>query len=169
MSLLNIKKLGDPALKKKSTPVKEITPEIKQLAMDMLETMYAAPGVGLAACQVGVPVRLCVIDIKPEGKKAPIVLINPLIVAKSGKTLDEEGCLSLPGIVAKIKRFGDVTVEAVNEKGFPVSVYGKGILSKALQHELEHFEGRVFIDNLGWWARRKLMREIRKKRKLEGW
>jgi len=170
MSILHIKKLGDPVLKKKGKPVKEITPEIKQLACDMLETMYAAPGVGLAACQVGVPVRIVVIDVKPEGMRAPMVLINPRIVAKSGKTLEEEGCLSLPGINAKVKRFSDVTVEAVNEKGFPVSVTGKkGILSRALQHELEHLEGKVFIDNLSWFKKQKIMSEIRKKRKLEGW
>jgi peptide deformylase len=169
MSLLKIRKLGDPVLKKKCKPVKEITPEIKQLAADMLETMYAAPGVGLAASQVGVPVRICVIDTKPEGNRAPIVLINPRIILKKGKVLEEEGCLSLPGISAKVKRFSEVSVEGVNEKGFPVSVSGRGMLSRVLQHEIDHLEGRVFIDYLSWWARQKLMREIRKKRKLEGW
>jgi peptide deformylase len=169
MSVLHIKKLGDPSLKKKCKPVKEITPEIKQLAADMLETMYAAPGVGLAAPQVGEPIRMVVIDVRPEGKKYPIVLINPKIVSKKGKVLEEEGCLSLPGIVAKVSRHCDVTVEAVNENGFPVSVSGKGFLCKALQHELDHLEGILFIDRLGWLARQKLMREIRKKRKLEGW
>jgi peptide deformylase len=83
--------------------------------------------------------------------------------------LEEEGCLSLPGIVANVKRHCDVTVEAVNENGFPISVTGKGLLCKAMQHELDHLEGIIFIDHLGWLARQKLMREIRKKRKLEGW
>jgi peptide deformylase len=169
MSILPIKKLGDPLLKKKCKPVKEITPEIRKLAADMLETMYAAPGVGLAAPQVGVLVRMCVIDVRSGGKKSPIVLINPKIVSKQGKILEEEGCLSLPGIVANIKRYGEVTIEAVNENGFPISVSGKGFLSKAIQHELDHLEGILFIDYLGWFARQKLMREIRRKRKLEGW
>jgi len=169
MSILKIRKLGDPVLKKKCKPVTEITPEIKQLAADMLETMYAAPGVGLAASQVGVPVRLYVIDVKPEGQRAPIVLINPQIVTKKGKAFEEEGCLSLPGVVAKVKRFGEVTVEAANEKGFPISVSGTGLLSRVLQHELDHLNGKVFLDNLSWLNRQKLMREIRKKRKLEGW
>jgi peptide deformylase len=169
MSILHIKKLGDPVLKKKCKPVKEITPEIKQLAADMLETMYAAPGVGLAAPQVGLPIRMVVIDVRHEGKRSPLVLVNPKIVSKNGKMVEEEGCLSLPGIVANVKRYEDVTVEAVNEKGFPVSVSGKALLSKALQHELDHLEGIVFIDHLSWLAKQKLMREIRKKRKLEGW
>jgi peptide deformylase len=169
MSLLKIRKLGDPALKKKCKPVAEITSEIKQLAADMLETMYAAPGMGLAACQVGVPLRICVIDIKPEGRSAPLILINPKMISKRGRIVEEEGCLSLPGIVAKVRRYTDVNVEAVNEKGFPVSVSGKGLLSKALQHEMEHLEGKVFIDNLSWIKKQKLMMEIRKKRKLEGW
>jgi len=169
MSLLKIRKLGDPMLKKKCRPVAEITPEIKQLAADMLETMYSAPGVGLAASQVGVPVRMCVIDIKPEGKRLPIVLINPRIITKKGAVTEEEGCLSLPGIVARVRRPGEVTVEGVNDKGFPVSVSGQGILSRVLQHELDHLDGKVFIDYLNWWDKQKLMREIRKKRKLEGW
>ena len=169
MSILKIRKIGDPILKKKCKPVEEITPDIKQLITDMFETMYAAPGAGLAASQVGVPVRICVIDIKPEGKREPIVLINPKIVSKTGKVLDEEGCLSLPGIVAKVRRFSDVKVEAVDHRGFPVSVSGRGILSKALQHELDHLDGKLFIDNLSWLVKQKLKREIKKKRKLEGW
>ena len=123
MSILHIKKLGDPILKRKCKPVKEITPEIKQLAADMLETMYAAPGVGLAAPQIGLPIRMVVIDVRHEGRRSPLVLINPKIVSKKGKMLEEEGCLSLPGIVADVKRYEDVTVEAVNENGFPVAVY----------------------------------------------
>jgi peptide deformylase len=169
MSILKIRKLGDPILKKKCDPVKVVSPEIKKLAADMLETMYAAPGVGLAASQVGVPVRMCVIDIKPEGKRSPIVLINPKITVKNGKVVEEEGCLSLPGINAEVVRFCDITVEAVNENGFPITVTGIDILARAMQHEIDHLEGKVFLDRLGWWTRRKLMKEIKKKRKLEGW
>ncbi len=169
MSILKIRKIGDPILKKKCKPVDEISDGIKQLVQDMLETMYAAPGVGLATSQVGVPARVCVIDIRPEGKREPIVLINPKIVSKTGKVIDEEGCLSLPGIVAKVRRCSEVTVEAVDHRGFPVSVSGRGILSKALQHELDHLDGKLFIDNLSWLVKQKLKREIKKKRKLEGW
>ena len=146
-----------------------VSADIKELAANMLETMYAAPGVGLAASQVGVPVRMCVIDTRPEGKRSPIVLINPKITSKKGKLIEEEGCLSLPGINAKVKRFSDITVEAVNENGFPITVSGSGFLSRAIQHEIDHLDGRIFIDYLSWWARQKLMKEIRKKRKLEGW
>ena len=148
MSILKIHKIGDPILKKKCKPVEVVTTEIKELAASMLETMYAAPGVGLAASQVGVPVRMCVIDIRPEGKRTPIVLINPKITLKKGKILEEEGCLSLPGINAKVKRFSDVTVEAVNENGFPITVSGNGFLSRAMQHELDHLDGILFIDRM---------------------
>ena len=169
MSILKIHKLGDPVLKKKCKPVEEITPEIKELAANMLETMYAAPGVGLAASQVGVPVRMCVIDIRPEGKRSPIILINPKITLKKGKVIEEEGCLSLPGINAKVKRYSDITVEAINFNGFPITVSGSGLLSRAMQHEMDHLDGKIFIDCLGWLAKSKLMKEIKKKRKLEGW
>lgn len=169
MSILKIYKYGEPVLKKKCLPVKEITPEIKKLAADMLETMYANMGVGLAACQVGVPDRICVIDIRPEGKRKPIVLINPKIIDKSGKMLEEEGCLSFPGIVARIKRYKNVKVSAVNENGLPVIVEGEYLLSKALQHEIDHLDGKVFISRLPIYKKLQVQYQIRKRKKLGEW
>ena len=114
MAILKIVKYGDPVLRKKTAPVTEITDDIIQLAEDMLETMYAAPGVGLAGPQVGVSLQICVIDVVPEGKRNPIVLINPKVLSGEDKVELEEGCLSFPKIYEKVKRWNKVRVEYVD-------------------------------------------------------
>lgn len=159
--MLKICKYGDPVLKKKAKPVKEIDEKIKKLISKMLNTMYAAPGIGLAANQVGVPIQLCVIDVKPEGKKNPLVLINPKIVYKKDKLYEEEGCLSFPGLMAKVKRYREVKVEAINERGLPVQIEATDLLSRALQHEIDHLNGKVFVDRLPFFTRLKLKRIIK--------
>ena len=169
MSVLKICKYGEPVLKKKCIPVKEITPEIKKLIVDMLETMYANLGLGLAANQVGALDRICVIDVRPEGKRKPIVLINPKIVEKKGVVTEEEGCLSFPGIAAEIKRNRNVKVAAINENGMPIVVEGRDMLSKALQHELDHLDGVVFISKLPFYKKLKVQYEIRKRKKNGEW
>ena len=167
--ILEIKKYPDITLKRKCKTVKKIDDEIKKLAADMLETMYAAPGVGLAANQVGVPVRLCVIDIRPDGKKNPLVLINPRIVSKKGRIFELEGCLSFPGLNEKVRRASEVKVEATDENGMPVAVYGKELLSRALQHELDHLGGKVFIDYLSFLKKLSIKGKIRKLKKEGIW
>lgn len=175
MSILRIYKYGEPILKRKSMPVEEITPKIRKLISDMIETMYNAPGVGLAACQVGVPLKICVIHLRSErleGSQAaskPFVLINPKITGRSGKIEEEEGCLSLPGITVKIKRSRKVKVQAIDDKGMPIIIEGEGLLGRALQHEIDHIEGKVLIDYLPWLKRRKVEREIKERRKQENW
>lgn len=169
MSILKICKYGDPVLKKKCKPVAELNQDIKKLAADMLETMYAAPGAGLAANQVGVPLRMCVIDVKPDGRRQPLVLINPVIKEKKGRMTDDEGCLSFPGISAMVKRFRNIKVEAVNEKGMPVVVEGSDLLARALQHELDHLDGKVFIDYLTLFKKMQIKSEIRKRKKAGTW
>jgi peptide deformylase len=169
MSVLKIHKYGEPVLKKKCLPVKEITPQIKELIADMLETMYANMGLGLAANQVGALDRICVIDVRPEGKRKPIVLINPKIVEKKGVVTEEEGCLSFPGIAAEIKRNRNVKVSAINETGMPIVVEAKDMLSKALQHELDHLDGIVFINKLPFYKKIKVQYEIRKRKKNGEW
>lgn len=169
MAKLKIHRYGDLVLRKKCATVTEITPEIRQLAADMLETMYAAPGVGLAAPQVGLPLRLCVIDVRPDGKKSPLVLINPVLVSGEGKIEEEEGCLSFPGFAAMVKRFDKARVEAVNEKGLPVVVEGSDLLARALQHELDHLDGKMFIDYLTPWKRKRIEQEIRRRKKEGDW
>jgi peptide deformylase len=169
MSLLEIKKYPDKVLRKKCKIVKEITPEIKKLIKDMQDTMYAAPGVGLAACQVGEPLRIVVIDPTPREKHQPIALINPKFVKKEGRRSEDEGCLSLPGLSTKVKRYAKVAVEAVNEKGLPVVVEGDELVARVLQHEIDHLDGIVFIDHLPWWQKIKVKREINKRRKQGTW
>lgn len=142
MAIYNILKEGDPALREKSKAVPKITPNIIKLLRNMLETMYDADGVGLAAPQVGVLKRVIVIDVG-EG---PIVLINPEIIEKKGEMTDSEGCLSCPGLVGDVKRYKTVKVKGLNEKGEEIIIEGEDLLSTALQHEIDHLDGILFID-----------------------
>lgn len=149
MSLLEIKIYPDPVLKKKCEPVKKVTKEIGRLLDDMAETMYAAPGVGLAAPQVGILKRVLVIDClwgKEEGKKELYQLVNPKIVQKEGEIEWEEGCLSIPGFLQKMIRSQKVVVEALNREGKPIIVEGTDLLAVCLQHEIDHLEGKLIID-----------------------
>lgn len=169
MAILKIVKYGDPVLRKKTAPVTEITDDIIQLAEDMLETMYAAPGVGLAGPQVGVSLQICVIDVVPEGKRNPIVLINPKVLSGEDKVELEEGCLSFPKIYEKVKRWNKVRVEYVDLKGILKEVEVEGFLAKAFQHEIDHLNGKVFIDYLPDWKRKLVEKEIRRRKKGKNW
>ena len=169
MSVKKIYKYGEAVLRKKCAPVERITPEIKKLIDDMFDTMYKAPGAGLAASQVGVPLRVCVIDVSPEGKRQPVALINPKIIHKKGKVVQEEGCLSFPGLFAEVKRFDNIRVQAINEKALPYEIECSGILSRAIQHELDHLDGKLFIDYLSFFKRRKLVKEIKNRKKSGNW
>ncbi|NLC53910.1 MAG: peptide deformylase [Firmicutes bacterium] len=134
----------NPLLRQKAKPVKKITKRIKKLAQNMLETMYAADGVGLAGPQVGVVERIIVIDVG-EG---PIILINPEIVSAVGQARDVEGCLSVPGRNGYVTRADKVKVAGVNLEGRQVELVGEGLLARAFQHEIDHLEGILFIDYL---------------------
>ena len=169
MSILEIVKYGDPVLRKKTEPITEITDDIVQLAQDMLETMYAAPGVGLAGPQVGKSLQICVIDVVPDGKRNPIVLINPKVVSGENKIEQEEGCLSFPKIYEKIKRWNKIQVEYVDLKGNLNKVEVEGFLAKAFQHEIDHLNGKVFIDYLPDWKRKLVEKEIRRRKKGKNW
>lgn len=141
--VLEIRKFGDPILRKQSFPLKRITKEMLTLADNMLETMYAAEGVGLAAPQVGIPVRLIVVDVGD----GPMVLFNPRIVRSAGEATAREGCLSLPGVTGEVVRADRVTVEALGRNGQGVRrVEGEGLLARALQHEIDHLDGILFTD-----------------------
>jgi peptide deformylase len=161
MAVLEIKKYPERVLKEKATPVADIDSEIQRLIDDMIETMYAAPGIGLAAPQVGVSKRIIVIDVSvKEGEKTPlIVLINPEIITAQGEIESEEGCLSLPGYITTIKRAERVTVEGLNRDGVKIRIEGDGLLSRALQHEIDHLEGKLLIDRIS-----SIKREFFKKR-----
>ena len=142
MAILDIRKAGDPVLKQKAESVEKITRKTKELIESMAETMYAADGVGLAAPQVGVSQRIIVIDVG-EGL---ISLVNPEIMNGEGLECASEGCLSVPGIYGEVERYARVTVEALDRAGKPVRLAADGLLARALQHEIDHLEGILFIE-----------------------
>lgn len=141
MAIRKIRYIGDDILKKKCKPVKAITDSTKELIQDMFDTMYEANGVGLAAPQVGILRRICVIDIR-EGD--PVVLINPEIVESSGEQTNEEGCLSVPGKVAEVTRANYVKVSSLDMDMNPVTYEGEGLLARAMQHEIDHLDGILY-------------------------
>ena len=147
MAFRKIRTLGDTVLKKTAKPVTEVNDKIKELAYDMLDTMYAANGVGLAAPQIGVLKRIVVIDVSPEGNQ-PIVLINPEIVSASGSQTGDEGCLSVPGKAGCVTRPNEVTVRAWNLKMKEIEVKGTELLARALCHELDHLDGIVYVEKV---------------------
>ena len=161
MALLPILTYPDPRLSSKSSPVETINMEIRRLLDDMAETMYDAPGVGLAAAQVGVNVRAIVVDIAAQEEDSPglLKLINPEIKFSEGQQIGEEGCLSIPGFVSLVKRKQRVIVRGVNEKGKHAEIDASGLLARVLQHEIDHINGILFIDRLS-----RLKRELFKKR-----
>ena len=142
MSVLDIRRAGDPVLKEKAKPVAKITKTVRSLLDNMVQTMQEADGVGLAAPQVGVSLRAVVIDVG-EGL---IELINPVIVASEGCETGTEGCLSVPGMYGDVERFISVTVQGMDRQGAPVTIQGSGLLARALQHEIDHLEGILFIE-----------------------
>jgi len=146
MVVLPIRVFPDRVLKQKAKRVKRIDGSIKKLIKDMIETTHAVPGrVGLAAPQVGVPLRVIVVGIPEE---EDIVLINPEIVRRKGERLIDEGCLSLPGFFAQVKRSESVTVKGQNQKGKEVRIRAEGLLAQALEHEIDHLSGTLYIDRL---------------------
>jgi len=159
MAKLLIRLYGDPVLREISEPVEELDGRIEQLVQDMFETMYAAEGVGLAAPQVGVLKRLFIVDLQDheEGSK-PLVFINPKILERKGTAVMEEGCLSIPGIRSEIKRAEEVVVQAQDIKGQTFELRATGLLARAILHENDHLDGRLFVDYLST-VRRMLLRE----------
>jgi len=160
MALLEIKKYPDAVLQQKTEPVSEYDAELQKLIDDMIETMYAAPGVGLAANQVGVSMQLAVIDVSArDGESSLMVIINPEIVCLEGEEAYEEGCLSLPDYTTVVKRAMKVTVKGTNRHQEPLEIEAEGILARALQHEIDHLNGVLLIDRIG-----RIKKEFFKKR-----
>ena len=157
----------DPILRKKCEPLEKVDIETKKLMDDMLETMYAAPGIGLAAIQVGILRRLVVIDIsKAEEKKNPIFLINPQIIHKSKKTsVYEEGCLSLPGQFAEIERPAECTLKYIDYNGKEKELKADGLLATCVQHEVDHLNGILFIDYLSKLKKDMIIKKLVKQKK----
>lgn len=176
---MEVLKFPDSRLRHKGKKVEEVTPELKQLAEDMLETMYSEKGIGLAAIQVGVEVRLLVIDIRPQDEESrydlegnltelekavdqPIVIFNPEITKKEGKTKYDEGCLSVPGFYESVVRSKYVEVKGLDKDGNPVEYKLDGLLSICMQHEMDHLDGKVFIDRLSPIKSNRIKAKIKK-------
>ena len=167
MALLQILAYPDPRLRKVAAPVAAVTPETQRLIRDMAETMYAAPGIGLAATQVDVHKRIVVIDIS-ETRDDLRVFVNPEILASEGEAECEEGCLSVPGYYDRVRRAARIKVRAQDSQGQPFELEADGMLAVCIQHETEHLEGKVFVDHLSALKRQRLAARLRKRQRLAG-
>ncbi|WP_159716573.1 peptide deformylase [Geminicoccus flavidas] len=167
MALLPILEVPDPRLRQKAAPVQGIDSEVTALLEDMLETMYAAPGIGLAAPQVGIGRRIVVLDVSPkEEERRPLRLINPEVVETGGEAVEaEEGCLSLPNQYAPVKRPERVRVRYLDEHGQEREIDADGLLARCLQHEIDHLDGVLFTDHLSRLKREMLLKKLDKQRR----
>lgn len=161
MALLPVLKYPDPRLHKIAAPVQRVDDQVRTLIKDMAETMYAAPGIGLAATQVDVHRRIIVIDIS-ETRDQLRTFINPEIVEKSGEAEWEEGCLSVPGIYEKVTRAQRVKVKALDADGAPFTIEAEDLLAVCIQHEMDHLEGRVFVERLSRLKQQRILSRLRK-------
>ena len=165
MALLPILRFPDPRLHNVASPVAEVDDSIRRLIDDMAETMYEAPGIGLAATQVDVHKRVVVIDIS-EDRDDLLALVNPVIVARSGEQTCEEGCLSVPGIYEKVSRAEAVTVEALDRNGEPIRVDAEGLLAVCVQHEIAPLDGKVFVEYLSQLKQGRIKTKLAKKARI---
>lgn len=161
MALLNILEYPDPRLRTKAQPVDEVTLELKHLVRDMLETMYDAPGVGLAASQVNVHKRIIVVDVSEE-RDTPYAFVNPEIEVISGVSELQEGCLSIPGFYEVVNRAERIRVSALDADGSPFELEADGLLSVCIQHEVDHLEGKLFVDYLSNLKRQRIRKKLEK-------
>jgi peptide deformylase len=157
--LIPIRVLGDPALKTPAKPVTVFDRALKRLTQDMIETMYDAPGVGLAGPQVGVALRIFVFD---DGQTGPMVMANPELVGPDGEIVAEEGCLSVPGPFYPTARFERITCAGLDVKGRPLEIRGEGLLARIFQHETDHLDGMLYIDRLDEEGRKEVLAELRR-------
>ena len=164
MARLQILEYPDPRLRTRAEPVKVFDEALAKFAADMLETMYAAPGVGLAATQVDFHKRLIVMDVS-ENKQAPMVFCNPEILTAEGTGVTEEGCLSVPGIFADVERANRITVEAQDAEGKSFSLEADGLLAVCIQHEMDHLAGKLFVDYLSPLKREMVRKKLEKQRR----
>jgi peptide deformylase len=164
MALLNILKFPDPRLRTRARPVTEFDDELRRLVADMFETMYEAPGIGLAATQVDVHKRLLVMDVS-EDRSRPMVLINPEILEAEGEEEMDEGCLSVPGCYEPVRRAGKIRVRARNEHGETFEIEAEGLEAVCIQHEMDHLEGKLFVDYLSNFKRERIRKKLEKQKK----
>ena len=166
MAVLKMRRYGDPMLRRRAEPVREITEDLRRIVDDMIDTMYDEGGIGLAAPQVGISLRLMVVG--DERGREPRGLLNPVIAEQGGEVTAEEGCLSIPGVYADITRAEWVRVEAQDLDGAPVTIRARGLGARVFQHEIDHLDGVLFIDRLDPATRDRIKRRIKKEGLAEG-
>jgi peptide deformylase len=160
----------DPVLLRPTRPVETVDQAVRELIQDLMDTMHAAPGIGLAANQVGESWRVCVVDLSVGETPGDLkVLVNPRVVAVEGSQVDEEGCLSFPDVTLEVERAMRATVEALDGEGRPITVTGEGLLARAMLHEIEHLDGQTFLRNVSSLKRQLVTRQIRKRMKAGDW
>jgi peptide deformylase len=164
MAKLKILEFPDPRLRTKAVPVETVDDELRRLIGDMFETMYAAPGIGLAATQVDVHQRLLVADVSPD-KSDPHVLINPEILEKDGVTVTDEGCLSVPGYYEEVERAEHIRVRFLDRDGETREMEAEGLLAVCIQHEMDHLDGKLFVDYLSETKRQRIRKKLEKERR----
>ncbi len=166
MAILEILEYPDPRLRTRAQPVERVDDRIRQLAENMLETMYAAPGIGLAATQVNVHKRMLVVDVS-EDRSDPRILINPQILERDGVQVAEEGCLSVPGFYDSVERAEHIRVRSLGLDGEPFEFEAEGLLAVCIQHEMDHLEGKLFVDYLSDLKRQRIRKKLEKSRRLQ--
>lgn len=165
MALRTILHYPDPRLRRQAQPVAAVTDEIRRLVSDMAETMYAAPGIGLAAVQVDVAQRVVVIDVS-DTRDQLMVFINPVIFEKDGEQVYEEGCLSVPGVYDSVTRAAHIKVRALDRDGKPFELEARGLLATCIQHEIDHLDGKVFVDYLSRLKQSRIRKKLEKQERL---
>jgi peptide deformylase len=165
MAILDILHFPDPRLRNKAKPVTEVTDELRELIDDMFETMYEAPGIGLASIQVNVPLRVIVVDVT-EDRSEPLALINPEILSKEGVEEMDEGCLSVPGVYETVQRADRVRVRYLDRDGNSVERDAEGLLAVCIQHEIDHLDGKLFVDYLSNLKRQRIRKKLEKESRL---
>jgi len=167
MATLPILHYPDPRLRNHGKPVQVVSDEVRQLVDDMLETMYDAPGIGLAAIQVNVPLRVIVVDVSDDNSQ-PLALINPEVVSAGTQTVEsEEGCLSVPGIYENVQRPDAIRVKALDRDGNTLEIEAEGILAVCIQHEIDHLDGKLFVDYLSRLKRHRIRKKAEKQARVD--
>ncbi len=163
MAILPIRIFPDPVLRVRCQEVEAFDESLERLAANMVQTMHAAPGIGLAASQVGVEKRIALVDVSVgEDPDSLLVMVNPELADTSGLDIDEEGCLSIPGITEKVKRAESIRLVAMNLDGEPFELEAEGLVARAIQHEIDHLDGVLFVDHLSGLRREKVKRQLRR-------
>jgi peptide deformylase len=167
MAILDILHFPDPRLRNTAKPVKEVGDDLRQLIDDMFETMYEAPGIGLAAIQVNVPKRVIVLDISEE-RDQPLALVNPEILERRGEEEMDEGCLSVPGVYETVRRADWIKVRALDRHGKPFELETDGLQAVCIQHEIDHLDGKLFVDYLSSLKRQRIRKKLEKESRTAG-